>query len=239
MSLPQAVSRPQACRAPASHTRPPAPRSVPPSGPSLASVTAPGDHTHSHGPAVLGDPGLGLRGLSPQAEAASRICSGGLGSTALPACPSAPAPSCGKAPRGCSPLLDSSLDASSYKRRDPLRGPRSPRILKKKSPMPSGWSGGPPGREEPCWPGQGAACGSCFTPSLVTHSLSHCITCSLSCTLTHSLTHTPPSRAEDPACCCGSSSLSPRRGDHRHPTLGPPEARGQTASSSDGRLPSG
>ena len=81
----------------------------------------------------------------------------------------------------------------------------------------------------------GAACGSCFTPSLVTH----CLTCSLSCTLTHSLTHKPPSRAEDLACCCGSSSPSPHRGDHRHPNLDPPEARGQTASSSDGRLPSG
>lgn len=198
--MPQAVSRPQACRAPASHTRPPAPRSVPPSGPSLASVTAPGDHTHSHGPAVLGDPGLGLRGLSPQAEAASRICSGGLGSTALPACPSAPAPSCGKAPRGCSPLLDSSLDASSYKRWDPLRGPRTPRILKKKSPMPSGWSGVHLGGKSPAGRGRGRLAVRVSLPHLsltlsVTASLVH----SLAHSLIHSLTRLPPGQRTQPA----------------------------------------
>lgn len=64
MSLPQAVSRPQACRAPASHTRPPAPRSVPPSGPSLASVTAPGDHTQPWA-SCPGGPRSGPAGSQP------------------------------------------------------------------------------------------------------------------------------------------------------------------------------
>lgn len=80
-----------------------------------------------------------------------------------------------------------SLDASSYKRWDPLRGPKTPRVLKKKSPTPSGRSGGPPGREEPGWLGGGGL--RFVLHSLTRHSLPHLFTL----LHTHSFTHSQAS----------------------------------------------
>ena len=92
----------------------------------------------------------------------------------------------------CSLLLDSSLNASSYKRWDPLCGLRIPQILNK-SLKPSGWSGNPPGREEPCWPGLGGSSLRFVFHSLTCHSLSHSLPLSFTLSHSRSLTHSQAS----------------------------------------------
>ena len=118
----------------------------------------------------------------------------------------------------CSLLLDSSLNASSYKRWDPLCGPRIPQILNK-SPKPSGWSGNPPGREEPCWPGLGGRQLE-VRVSLPHLSLTLSLTASLVDSLAHSLAHSLAAlRGRGPGWCCrGGFSLSPVRGTTVAPT---------------------
>lgn len=192
---------------PALCTGPPAPRSVPPSSPSLVGVTAPGDHTQ------------------PWAS-----CPGGpTGRSRLPHLFWRPGELCSaRVPVGSRPIL---WEGPLGLQPAPGLQPRCFILQTVGSPT---WSQNPTGLKEvpdaqwlvrgSPWEGRalltGAGGGLRFAlhSLTLTHFLSHCLTCSLSCTLTHSLTHKPPSRAEDLACCCGSSSLSPTGGTTVTPT---------------------